>query len=316
MADKINKGAIAPGKHGRLERRQGNYGWFFVLPFVLGFLIIYVDVIINSIAFCFSNVKMGETRYELLPVGLQHFKDALFVNPDFNKNVITSVTSVFTGIPVIIIFSLFIATLLNQKMVGRGFFRALFFVPVILATGIVARAEIGNMALAGYNSMSGVSTGLTARGSAFDIGNIQTLLQELYIGTDLVNFILGIVNNIYDVVNRSGVQIILLLAGLQAISPSIYEAADIEGATAWEKFWKITFPMLSPIIFVCCIYSAIDSFTSSTNPIMIMVADSGLTSVNDTGLAAAMSWMYFIVILAILALFAFIGRYAVFHQEK
>lgn len=301
-------------KYDSLLDRQGKYGWLFILPFVLGVVFIYSDVLVDSLKFSFSNIIMNTNGYTLNFVGFDHYLNIFTVNAQFLPSLVSSVSSLFTSIPVIVIFSLFIATVLNQKMRGRAAFRAIFFIPVILATGVVASAESGNAVLSNLQNMSGVSSGISSGTSILDMSNIKTALSSLYISANAINFVINLVNNIYSVVNTSGVQIILFLAGLQSISPSVYEAASIEGATGWESFWKITLPMISPIILVNCIYTTIDMFTSSTNSIMQLISTT-LNSTNGYGIASAMAWIYFIAICLFLGIIALLGKKLVFHQE-
>lgn len=297
-----------------LWKRQNRVGWLFVLPFLVGFFGIYLDVIINSISFCFSEVTMSNAGYGLNWVGMKNFQVALQEDPNFKFNVASAFSSVLTSIPTIVIFSLFVAVLLNSDMKGRGFFRALFFLPVIVSTGIVTVTE-GAYTLSSMDNMTGVSSGIAAT-SLFDVQQITAVLSEINISRNVITFITNTITNIYDVVNCSGVQIILFLAGLQSISPSIFEAAAIEGASGWEQFWKITFPMLGPLVLVNCIYTAIDRLTTSSNAVMQMVSNSSKTSVNDFGLSAAMSWLYFLLIVALLLVIVLIGRFTVLRSKE
>lgn len=293
-------------KKSKLMMNQNYWGWFFISPFVIGVVFVFLEVIFNSLEFSFSNIEMANDGYHLSFVGFEHFHYILRKDPNFLKALLSSAQIFVTTIPVIVIFSLFIAMLLNQKMKGRAIFRAIFFVPVILATGVVADAEVGNSILSQMQQLSGAQTGIESSGLLFQVSNIDVALANLHIGSGVVSFIENMVNNIYSIVNQSGVQIILFLAGLQSISPSVYEAASIEGCSGWESFWKITFPMLAPVILVNCIYSTIDIFTSSTNPIMKMITNS-VGSNFDYGTASAMAWMYFLVILIVLGLISLIA---------
>ena len=277
-------------KQGRLADRENRYGYLFVLPFVIGFVFLYMDLIVSSVVYSFSELSFEGKSFATVFVGLSNYKDVLTVNPDFLPALAEAVTDMLTTIPVVLIFSLFIATLLNREMPGRALFRSVFFIPVILMTGIVAKTD-------------------SSTGNALDLGNIEAALSGLSLGTGAIGFIVDIVDNIYSVVNQSGVQIILMLASLQSISPSIYEAASIEGATGWEAFWKITFPMLSPVLFVCAVYTAIDLLSQSTNTIMELIQKT--TDNSGYGPASAMAWLFFAVVIVILGIIALIGRKAV-----
>ena len=145
--------------------------------------------------------------------------------------------------------------------------------------------------------------------------DIERLFDNMKVGTELVEYVVKMVNNIYDIINRSGVQMLIYLAGLQSISPAIYESCDIDGATAWETFWKITFPMISPMILVNAIYTVIDSFTSQSNQVMTYIS----TVYDQAGgnvLSSAMAWIYFLIVLVIIGLVAAILSAYVFYQKR
>ena len=206
------------------------------------------------------------------------------------------------------------AVLLNQKMPGRAAFRAIFFIPVIISTGILdSIQEANNMAAAmeggGIDDGSGASTSEELV-SSFDVA---MLFSNMAVGQGLVTYVTEAINNIFDIVNRSGVQMLIFLAGLQSISPAIYESVQIDGATAWETFWKITFPMISPMILVNAVYTIIDSFTSNSNVVMSYVSR---VYDSSTELATAMSWIYFLIIMAIIGLFVLIASTFVFYQKR
>ena len=220
-------------------------------------------------------------------------------------------------IPAIIIFSLFMAVILNQKMIGRAVFRAIFFVPVIVSTGIIAQIDRSTSNVT-TNMEGEVSTGQQAQGGGsttelISATDISALFSSMKIGGGLVTYVVQIINNIYNIVNRSGVQLLIFLAGLQSISPAIYESCSIDGATGWETFWKITFPMISPMILVNAVYTVIDSFTSANNTIMNYIIQE---SVQRTAEATAMAWIYFILIVVIVAVVAAVMSAYIFYQRK
>ena len=209
------------------------------------------------------------------------------------------------------------AIVLNQKMVGRAVFRAIFFIPVILSTGLIDSIDQSNTLL-NYMSEGGIETGNTNQSSAAEIINtvdVTTFLGSMEVGTELVKYVVNVVNNIFNIVNRSGVQMLVFLSGLQSISPAIYESCTMEGATAWETFWKITFPMISPMILVNAIYTIIDSFTSESNSVMRYIS-SVYDQAEGRVLSSAMSWIYFIVVMLIIAAVAGIMSMYVFYQRR
>ena len=322
MTNDVNVGAVAPVKKKRkkiasLDKRKARAGWIFVLPFIIGFVLIYLPMIVQSIQISFSEILVGSTggSFEFYPVGFKNYSDALLADPEFVKILIQGLTTLAFDIPAILIFSLFMAIMLNQKMAGRAVFRSIFFIPVILSTGIMESINA-------MDSMSGYMEGGIDDGSG-EVGasdqlisslDLQMLFANMKVGTELVDYIVEIINNIYGIVNRSGVQMLIFLSALQSISPAIYESCKIDGATGWETFWKITFPMISPMILVNGVYTVIDSFTTESNPVMVFVAKKYGEGFDE--LSTAMSWIYFLIVILLVAVVAAIFSAFVFYQRK
>jgi ABC-type sugar transport system permease subunit len=189
--------------------------------------------------------------------------------------------------------------------------------PVVVATGIIAKAELNNYMLTSLGSVSSIDMGggQTTSDAIMQLSGIQTFLQGLSFNPKITAYITGAVQNIYNIVNLSGVQILLFLSGLQSISPSIYESAKVEGATGWQSLWKITLPMLSPIIFVNTIYTIIDSFTRADNPIMDAIYSTGFKN-SQYGIASAMAWVYMIVVMVIVAVIAAIMSRMIYYEKR
>ena len=208
------------------------------------------------------------------------------------------------------------AVLLNQKMAGRAVFRAIFFIPVILSTGIMESIEgqniLGTM-MEGSDSIDGSEKSTASE--IVSVMDIERLFYSMKIGKELVEYVVKMINEIYDIVNRSGVQMLIFLAGLQSISPAIYEACRIDGCTSWETFWKITFPMISPMILVNAVYTIIDSFTTDSNSVMKYINQVYQGSDGQV-LSSAMAWMYFLIVMLILAAVAGIFSAFVFYQKR
>ena len=302
-----------------LDNRKARAGWMFVMPFVLSFIIIYLPIIIDSIKYSFNKIKIGQGGgYTLEFVGWENYQEALFVDPQFVQTLTSGIQQLIFDIPAIVIFSLFMAVLLNQKMVGRAAFRAIFFIPVIISTGIIDKIDQANTMLdymenveEGINDGSGQNT----TNEILSAVDIERLFDNMKVGTELVDYVVTMVNNVYNIINRSGVQMLIYLAGLQSISPSIYESCDIDGATAWETFWKITFPMISPMILVNAIYTVIDSFTSQSNQVMSYISNV-YDQAGGNVLSSAMAWIYFLIVLIIIGLVAALLSAYVFYQKR
>ena len=296
-----------------LDRRKARAGWFFVLPFIIGFLVIYLPIVFRSLQLSFSTMTRIQGNTTLVSVGFENYREALFVDPNYVQTLISGLTDLAFDVPAIVIFSLFMAVLLNQKMVGRGAFRALLFLPVIVSTGIASSV---NMAMSDA-AEGGISDGSGANATQEIVSamDIQALFSNMVVGQELVEYVASMINDIYDIVNRSGVQMLIFLAGLQSISPAIYESCAIDGATAWETFWKITLPMISPMILVNTIYTVIDAFTGDNNTMMSFIMTT-MANANGSTLGAAMAWMYFLVVILILAAVAGLLSAFVFYQKK
>ena len=302
-----------------LDKRKARAGWFFVAPFVIGFLLIYVPIIFDSIKFSFHEIDPVRTGgYTLTWVGLQNYQKALFENADFVKTLVTGIQQLVLEVPSIVIFSLFIAVLLNDKIAGRAAFRAILFVPVILSTGLISSIEAQNN-LSEFMDVSegGIDDG-TGQSAAAQLSaaiDLEALFANMKVGTGLVEYVASAVDSISNIINRSGVQILIFLAGLQSISPAIYESCKMDGATTWETFWKITFPMISPMILVNAVYTIIDAFTSESNAVMKLI-DSVYSQPDGNVLSSAMAGMYFLVVILILAAVSGIMSAFVFYQRR
>ena len=292
----------------------------FIAPFLLGFLLIYIPIIFDSIKYSFHEIDIiTGGGYELVWVGLGNYQAALD-DATFVETLLSGLGGLIVEIPAILLFSLFIALLLNQKMAGRAAFRAIFFIPVLLTTGLIADIDAGNM-LGEYmgSESGGIDTGSAGGSGVAEIisaTDLQNLFDNMIVGSELAANVTKLVNNIFDIVNRSGVQMLIFLAGLQGISPAIYESCEIEGASSWETFWKITLPMISPMILVNAIYTVIDSFTSGNNAVMSYVNELYKTSGDGNVISSAMAWMYFLLVMLIVAAVAGIISLFVFYQRK
>ncbi|HOQ13994.1 MAG TPA: sugar ABC transporter permease [Bacillota bacterium] len=313
----------APKKKRRiasLDKRKARVGWLFVLPFVIGLVIIYLPIIYNSIMFSFHEINpLQGGGYELVPVGFKNYSEALFVDPSYVTELTSGIRELIFDIPAIIIFALFVAILLNQEMVGRTLFRAIFFIPVIIATGLISDIDAQNI-LSSYMGGIGASidtgTGRNTVAEIVSVMDVEMLFANMRVGSDLVEYVVTMVNNIFNIVNRSGVQMLIFLAGLQSISPSIYESCKIDGATGWETFWKITFPMISPMILVNAIYTIIDALTRSDNNVMAYIDQVYDSGADGNVVSSAMAWMYFLIVALLIVVVSGIISAYVFYQRR
>ena len=313
-----NKKAPKKRKIASLDKRKARVGWLFVLPFLIGFAFVYLPIVGESFWLAFNQLTIVKGGgYNLNFVGFENFVYAFNTDANFTQTLITGIGELIFQVPAILLFALFMAVLLNQKMAGRAAFRAIFFLPVVLATGIMESIEASNILGSYMGESSGIDDGSggSAASSIVSAIDIEQLFSNMKVGQELVTYVVGIINDIYGIVNRSGVQMLIFLAGLQSISPAIYEACKIDGATGWETFWKITFPMISPMILVNAVYTIIDSFTTETNTVMTYISTVA-SKTNGEVISTAMSWIYFLIVVLILLAVAGIMSMYVFYQRK
>ena len=323
MTNNVKVKAPKKRKNASLDRRKARAGWLFVLPFVLSFVLIYLPIVFDSIRYSFSTLTRRPGQPMLVEwVGWANYSDAILGTAStaggggtFVQVLIQGMKNMIFDIPMILIFSLFMAVLLNQKMAGRAAFRAILFVPVIISTGIMDMGSAMTEQLSSDSTMndgSGQSAG-TEIVSSLDI---ERWFQGMVIGDGLVTYVTVAINNIFNIVNHSGVQILIFLAGLQSISPAIYESVQIDGASAWETFWKITFPMISPMILVNAVYTVIDSFTMKSNVVMQFIETTYTSPLGGQEPATAMAWMYFLLVIGIIGLVAGVCSAFIFYQRR
>ena len=321
MTKDIKVKAPKKRKAASLDKRKARGGWLFVMPFIIGFVLIYLPIIIDSIKYSFCEVKIiPQSRgggIDLTFVGWANYKEVLTGTEyeSFLPTLLKGLETIALEIPMILMFSLFMAVLLNQKMVGRAFFRAMLFLPVILATGIMETVSAQDINEMSSSASIDDGSGQSATENMAYFTSVQSMFQllDLPVGGGLIKYVSAAVESIFDIVNRSGVQILIFLAGLQSISPAIYESVQIDGATSWETFWKITFPMISPMILVNAVYTVIDSFTTESNPVMQYVMN---VYTNSKVYSSAMSWMYFLIVILVIAAVAGIFSAFVFYQRR
>lgn len=292
-----------------LQKRKAISGYLFIMPFIIGFLVFMVKPFFQSLYMSFCNVKVGSSGFELIYGGIVNYLRAFTVDIEYNKLLTTEITRMSYNSVAIMVFSFFAAMILNQEFKGRAFVRAIFFLPVILSSGVVLGIEYNNTLLAGMQDEIQRSAGGTSITSA-----IQNILTINGIGSSLFELVFKIVDGVYDVAIASGIQIIIFLSGLQTISSNMYEAAAIEGCTRWESLWKITFPMISPLFLVNWIYTIIDFCMRSDNKVMEKISKTMIVDLNY-GFASSMAWVYFGIVIVIIAISSLIISKGVYYYE-
>lgn len=304
--------------HMSYEKKKGLYGYGFVALWFIGALMFFIVPLLQSFYYSFHNVapEVGEVSVTALVDNLTgekniflNYKTAFMTDPKFRQYLVEVLQDMALSLPVIVVFSLFVAIIINQKFRGRTFARAVFFLPVIIATGPVYAIITGDLETSGNNSAEQFST-------MFEADMVDQLLEFVGIygfGDTFTEMLTTITSDILNLVWKCGIQIIIFLSALQGIPPSAKEAAAIEGATSWEFFWKITLPYISPMIVVNIVYTVIDSFTDPTNEVMGRLLE--IQSEWRYGLSAAMAWSYFGIILVVLGIIFAIMNKLVWYDD-
>ncbi|ERJ11740.1 Binding-protein-dependent transport systems inner membrane component [Haloplasma contractile SSD-17B] len=287
------------------KKQKQVWGWIFVSPWVIGFLVFFLYPLLQSFLFSFYNVKPTKNGLVTTYVGLDKYKEALFVHESFLRTLTESLLEALINLPILLIFSLLIAVLLNTEFKGRTVARALFFIPVIFNSAAITTAMGGGEALREVMETAGI--GVLSR--AFDL---ESFLINANINETFVTFIAGTIEKIYVIITFSGVQILIFLAGLQSVPGHLYEAAKIEGATSYEMFWKITLPMVSPLLLTASVFTIVDSFLRS--PVTDLMTEA--FNLQNYGLNASMSWLYFATNMILLAIVLGIISRGVFYYDE
>ena len=306
-----------------IQARRARTGTLFILPLIIGFLLFMVRPLYLSFLMSLSKVVVVEGTMSpfninlnllgknlVLPLG--NYNYAFVSDPDFNKMLVDEIGRMAINTIATLVMSFVIAVILNQNFKGRTICRIIFFLPVILSSGVLPGIESQN---AYFNLMTSISDAV-GQSSGVDLSkSLQQLLSVSGVAQNVFDVIFQMIDSIYDIIMASGIQIIVFLTGLQSISPSLYEAAEVEGCSAWESFWKITFPMVSPLLLVNCIYTIIDFFMKNDNKVMEHINTVMYGTQMDFGAASAESWIYFGVALVFIGISTFIITRAVKSYE-
>ncbi len=276
-------------KLGKLEKREARAGWLFVLPWVIGVVAFMLYPLCQSFYYMWFNIRITPLGTKYIPVGTGNFTQIWLENPEFPQQIVTYLWQTVVEVPVIVVFALMIAIMLNGKIKCRGFFRLIFFLPVIIVSGPVMNMLVSEGA---------------ATIPAMNIQSVKSALDS-FLPHSMAESIGELFSNMIMILWYSGVQILIFLSALQKIDPALYEAAKIDGGSQWECFWKITLPTIKPMILLNAIYSVIFLSSNEQNSLITMIKAAMFSGTKEKGYgyASAMAWMYAVIVTLIVLLF-------------
>ena len=293
-------------KSGGLEKLQQRYGYLFTAHWILGLVLFFIVPLITSIIYSFSEISFSGGDISQAFAGFKNFKDIISSDAQYLNNLRDSLGKIFYSLPIIVSLSLILAIILNQHFVGRTVARAIFFLPVIIASSYVMVHMAGPHINAPLFTVANADANAT--GGLIDFDGI---LSGLNLPTQVNQMLSDLLGNVFGLIWSCGVQTILFLSGLQSIQASLYEVSKIEGANKWEEFWFITVPMLRHVMTLVIVYTMIELFTAVDSPVM----NQAYTLMQEKQVydrSSAMLWLYFIIVCAVIGLILFIyNRYCV-----
>ena len=285
------------------EKKTGMWGIIFLAPWLLGFLLFFLVPMVREFIFSFEDIKILSTGgLDETTVWFKNYKYLIQDDPTYIRNLVETVLEVFLYTALIIVFSLLCAILLNGKFFGRSVARAIFFIPIVMATGLM---------LDRVSNTEGLIMAQSQDEQVYGAAIISQLLFSLGVGKEVVSYLANAVNDIFKVVSLSGIQILIFLAALQGIPPQLYEVAKIEGATGYQTFWKVTVVMVSPMVMTCTLYTISDLFLSSD----LAGTFQDVAILQGYGRSSAMSMLFLVGVLLVIAVYILPLRKAVFYYD-
>ncbi len=298
--EKRNKKRVKPG---RLARREALTGLLFVSPWIVGAVLFLAYPLVTSFWYALNNIRITPLGKNFTFLGYGNFTQILLSDADFPTQLIDYLVSTLISVPVIVVFALIIAMMLNENIRAKGFFRLIFFLPVIIVSGPI----LGMLNQQGAGSITAIDTqAITSAITGFLPDALGEPIAEVF-------------ENMVTILWYSGVQILIFLSGLQKIDRSMYEAAKIDGGSGWECFWKITLPTIKPLILLNCVYTIVFISNNDQNSIIELIKNAMFsgTAEKGYGYASAMAWLYSAVVLLIVGFFAllFVAKKDVYERQ-
>lgn len=275
-----------------LQARKSLTGVGFVSIWIIGFLMFFLIPLVQSVSFSFSNVKITVDGFDLKFIGLKNYQYIFGEHPTFSTMLSGAITSFCYSLPVIVALSLVLAVILNQKFHGRLLARMVFFIPIIIASGVVMEQF--------YSDADAITMTTNSTSEYFSGGmDYATILQSMGFSKNITDFMARYIKQITMLIWNCSVPTVLFLSGLQSIPSQLYEVSKVEGANSWEEFWFITFPMLGNILVVTVAFVAIDLFTNAQNKV-ISTAYYWIMDRQNYDRSSAMLWSYFAIVSVVL----------------
>jgi ABC-type sugar transport system permease subunit len=270
----------------KLKAKEARMGYLFTFPWLVGTCLLLIYPLFLSAQYSVCTVKSSALGIRVLGfVGLENYTTIISLYQTFLTDLGSLVIRMILSVPVIVVFALLMAMLLNLNLKGRGIFRTIYFLPVIVVSGPVMEQL----------SSDGSSI------SAVDTSAINQALSSV-LPSMLASSIGSVFASILTILWYGGVQILIFLAALQKIDSSLYEAAKMDGGSGWECFWKITLPTIKPMILLNAIYTVIFlSQDTNSNTIINQIEFYRFDTRGGYDRASALGWMYSIVILLLIA---------------
>ena len=280
-----------------IETLKARYGTWFSMFWLVGMVLFFIVPIALSIWYSFSDIKIDANKVTVILTGLKNYRHLIYTNPKYMNNLISGISSIFSKVPFILVISMILGMLLNNEFKGRLFFRSLFFLPVIISSGVVLELFL-EAAQGDATSVAGADT------LSFGMMNFGELLEGLNLPGNIQKYLSTALDNLFMLIWQSGIQIILIIAGLQTIPDLLYEVAQVEGATKWEQFWFITLPMMIRTILIVLVYTIVETVTIKTNSVISQGYNFFYNL--EYGIGSAALWLYFVLVAAIIAIIFFL----------
>lgn len=284
----------------KYKHKRALFGIGFIAPWLIGFILFFIVPVIDSFVMSFNNLSLQGNRLVYDFVGTENFKYALTGDENYLPYLYESLVNLIVNVPIILVCSFIFSLILKDEFRGNTLMKVIFFLPVILGNGVFAIYQGQLMDIQGL-SVEMIQSESNEMLGNFTSGGLISFMAEAGLPSAVLNYLTIPIERIYELMSKSGVQTFIFLSGLKAVSPSLYESARVEGCSAWDSFWKITLPMVSPMIIVNTVYTIVDSFAAEDNKLLEYIYELGFNN-TEFGLSAAMAWIFFAVLAVIVSI--------------